>query len=202
VSAPHWTIVGQGLAGTCLAWDLWQRGANFLLTDREAGGSSRVAAGLINPVTGKNFEPSPRIAEFQPEALEFYRAVEKLIGRTIWHPLPVLRLADSAKEWSKMLAKSTLPDVRRWLANGGVPLESPGWLGALELTGGGRLDTRTFLDASRGFFQRLGFYQKAEVSPENAGNRIWCEGAAGLMSGKYGPHRCAKGEILTIRADG
>jgi glycine/D-amino acid oxidase-like deaminating enzyme len=202
VSAPHWTIVGQGLAGTCLAWELWQRGAKFLLVDREAGGSSRVAAGMINPVTGKNFEPSPRIAEFLPEALEFYQAVEKLTGKVVWHPLPVLRLAESEKEWHKMLVKSAQPDVRRWLANGGIPVETAGWLGALELTGGGRLDTRTFLDASRGFFRQLGFYQEAEVSPPGAGNRIWCEGATGLMSGKYGPHRCAKGEILTIRADG
>ena len=32
--------------------------------------------------------------------------------------------------------------------------------------------------------------------------RIWCEGAAGLIPGRYGHHRCAKGEILTLRATG
>lgn len=202
MSAPRWTIVGQGLAGTCLAWHLWHRGAAFLLADREAGGSSRVAAGLINPVTGKNFEPSPQIAGFLPEAIAFYQALEQEIGTKIWHPLPVLRLAASAKEWAKMLAKSTQPEVAAWLANQGKPAAVDGWLGAFELTGGGRLDTRTFLDTSRGFFQQLGFYQKTEIAPAAAGNRIWCDGAAGLLQGTYGPHRCAKGEILTIRAAG
>jgi glycine oxidase len=114
VNAPFWTIVGQGLAGTCLAWNFWKRGAPFAIIDRENGGSSRVAAGLVNPVTGKNFEPSYRIGDFLPEALEFYAGIEKIIGKTIWHPLPVMRLANSEKEWSKIVSKATLPEVARW----------------------------------------------------------------------------------------
>jgi glycine oxidase len=203
VNAPQWTIVGQGLAGTCLAWEFWKRGVPFSIVDRENGGSSRVAAGLVNPVTGKNFEPSTRIAEFLPEAMEFYAEVERLIGKPIWHPLPVLRLADTEKEWAKMVSKRTLPEVAPWLANSGAALEAEGWLGALELTGGGRLDTRTFLDESRRYFQQLGFYQRAEVPVDEDGTgRIRCEGAAGLIRGKYGPHRCAKGEILTLKSTG
>lgn len=202
MSALHRTIVGQGLAGTCLAWELWKRGASFMLADRERGGSSRVAAGLINPVTGKNFEPSARIAEFLPEALDFYTEVEARLGLKFWHPLPVLRLADSEKEWEKMLAKRSKPDVARWLAHGGTPVGADGWSGALELTGGGRLDTRAFLDGSREFFRQSGIYQTAEIPSAPAGGRIWCDGAAGLMQGRCGPHRCAKGEILTLRALG
>lgn len=201
MSAPHWTIVGQGLAGTCLAWELQKRGADFKLIDRENGGSSRVAAGLVNPVTGKNFEPSHRIAEFLPEAVEFYLAVEKIVARKLWHPLPVLRLADSDKEWQKILTKSKHPQIAPWIREG--PMNAEGWLGAIELTGGGRLDTRAFLDGSREFFHSQGFYQKSKPAPcDGDAHTIRCEGAAGLMSGNLGPHRCAKGEILTVRAKG
>lgn len=201
MSAPQWTIVGQGLAGTCLAWELWQRGADFRLLDREKGGASRVAAGLVNPVTGRNFEPSARIAEFLPEAMAFYRVVEKLIQRKVWHPMPVLRLAASEKEWQKIQAKCAQPDVARWVSAG--PRPEDGWLGAIELSGGGRLDTRVFLDGSREFFQTRGFYQKSDASQGQDDCRtIWCAGAAGLMSGNYGPHRCAKGEILSIETRG
>jgi glycine/D-amino acid oxidase-like deaminating enzyme len=203
VSATPWTIVGQGLAGTCLAWEFWKRGEPFALIDREHGGSSRVAAGLINPITGKNFEPSVNIGEFLPEALEFYNAVEQSLGKSLWYPLPVLRLADSEKEWSRMLSKLTRPDVAPWLARDGTPITVDGWIGAIELSGGGRLDTRAFIDGSREFFQRLGLYQAAEIRTDiPGGGRIWCEGAAGLMLGRYGPHRCAKGEILTLKAAG
>jgi glycine oxidase len=199
VSAPPWTIVGQGLAGTCLAWELWKRGAAFTLADREAGGSSRVAAGMINPVTGKNFEPSARIGDFHPQAMAFYAEVEKVMGEAIWHPLPVLRLAATEKEWAKMVSKTSLPEVIPWLERANVKVE--GWLGAMELRGGGRLDTRTFLDASREFFRKHDIYQQSEIAEPGA-RRIWCEGAAGLIRGRFGPHRCAKGEILTVRAAG
>lgn len=202
MSSP-WTIVGQGLAGTCLAWEFWNRGVEFRLVDRENGGSSRVAAGLVNPVTGKNFEPTPRIGDFLPEALEFYRGLEARLDSTFWHPLPILRLAEDEKEWSKMLTKRSRPDVACWLSHNGEPVTADGWLGALELSGGGRLDTCAFLDASRGFFQQRGIYQQAELSPSaSSGRHIWCEGAAGLLQARYGPHRCAKGEILTLRASG
>ena len=198
VSAP-WTIVGQGIAGTCLAWRLRQRGVPIRIVDREAGGSSRVAAGLINPVTGKNFEPTPGIADLLPRALEFYQDLEVDLGLRLWHPLPILRLAADEKEWRKMLAKCARADVARWIDGG--PVDADGWCGALQITGGGRLDIRAFLDASRAFFIKHGIYQHAEIRHTSAPERtVWCDGAAGLISGRLGPHRCAKGEILTVRA--
>ena len=198
---PKWTIVGQGLAGTCLAWALWERGENFIMVDRGDSGSSRVAAGMINPITGKNFEPSWRITDFLTNSLEFYATTEKRIGRKLWYPFPVLRLAGSEKEWRKITSKLDAPEVAPWIVG---EVDTPvGWVGAVEVRGGGRLDTRAFLDGSREFFESLGCFQLAEVSLlETKPCEIRCEGAAGLMAGNYGPHRCAKGEILTVRADG
>ncbi len=191
-----WTIVGQGLAGTCLAWRLHERAAPFRIVDRGEGGSSRVAAGLVNPVTGKNFTPSWRIAEFLPEAVAFFRSIEDRLGRRIWHPLPVLRLAATEKEWRKIEGKLGEPDVAPWI--GRVVDPPDGWVGAVEVTGGGRLDTRAFLDGSAAFFRdRL---SRGEAGGGDA-RPVWCEGAAGLLAGRLGPHRCAKGEILTLRAD-
>ena len=199
MSAVRWRIIGQGLAGTCLAWALWKRGEKFTLIDRGAGGSSRVAAGMINPLTGKNFEPSWRIAEFLPEALEFYAEVGERLGRKLWYPFPVLRLAGSDKEWRKIVSKLDAPDVTPWVV--GEVAAPAGWSGGVEVRGGGRLDTRAFMDGSREFFESLGGYQLGEVSPaEIKPHEIRCDGAAGLLVGHYGPHRCAKGEILTLRA--
>ncbi len=200
---PTWTIVGQGLAGTCLAWELWHRDTPFMLEDREQGCSSRIAAGLVNPVTGRNFEPTPHVGDFLPAALDFYQKIGSLLGSRLWHPLPILRLADSDKEWRKMLAKRERPDVARWLLPAAATHAADGWHGALAVTGGGRLDTRAFLDGSRAFFQDRGVYRKSMANSGSPGaNTIWCDGAAGLLSGRHGPHRCAKGEILTLQAAG
>lgn len=193
----EYTIVGQGLAGTCVAWQLWKRGAAFQIVDREEGGASRVAAGLINPITGKNFEPSWRIAEFLPEALAFYAEIEAELGVKLWHPMTVLRLAGSEKEWAKISGKLEEEKVKPWV---GEIVDAPaGWIRAVEVTGGGRVDTKLFVEASREFFRERGLYRKAE---DGEGPRIWCDGAVGLIAGKYGSHRCAKGEILTVKAEG
>ena len=186
-------IVGQGLAGTCLAWEFLRRGVPFRIADRGVGGSTRVAAGLINPITGKNFEPSWRIAEFYPQAIAFYRSLEEEFGETLWHPLPLLRLASTEKEWEKISAKLDLPEVNPWM---GVEHEiQTGFLGSVELVGGGWLDTKKFLQLSRDRFHELGLWA------EGGSTRIRCEGAAGLIAGSMGGHRCAKGEILTVRAE-
>ncbi len=196
-------IIGQGLAGTCLAWELLDRGVAFEIVDREQGGSSRVAAGMINPVTGKNFQPSWRIAEFLPEAMAFYASVEARLGTTFWHPHPVLRLAADPKNWEKIRGKLTAQDVAPWVVGEVTPPDER-WVGAVAVRGGGRLDVKAFLDASRAFFSEQGLYRQAEMDDLTASSsrRVWCEGAAGLLFGRPAPHRCAKGEILTLRAEG
>lgn len=199
--APTLQIIGQGLAGTCLAWSLHRRGAEFEILDREQGGSSRVAAGMINPVTGKNFQPSWRIDEFLPEAIALYQSLEEQLGSKFWHPLPVLRLAADPKNWAKIQGKLAQQDVSPWILGEVSPPDSR-WVGAVEVKGGGRLDVRAFLDASRAFFIDQGCYRRGPVNfpSTSSSRRIWCEGAAGLLAGRPAPHRCAKGEILTLHA--
>jgi glycine/D-amino acid oxidase-like deaminating enzyme len=196
-------IIGQGLAGTCLAWELFDRGVPFEIVDREHGGSSRVAAGMINPVTGKNFQPSWRIAEFLPEAMAFYGSIEARLGVKFWHPHPVLRLAADPKNWEKIRGKLSADDVAPWVVGEVTPPDDR-WVGAVAVRGGGRLDVKAFLDASRDFFRASGHYSQAEVDflTASSSRRVWCEGAAGLLLGRPAPHRCAKGEILTLRAEG
>ncbi len=47
-------IVGQGISGTFLSWFLLAAGEEFIIIDNSKhNASSRVAAGLINPVTGR-----------------------------------------------------------------------------------------------------------------------------------------------------
>jgi glycine oxidase len=180
----------MGLAGCCLAWQRHFRGETFTWEDDDRPGSaSRVAAGLINPVTGKNFSPSWRIAEFLPDAEAFYARVGGLLGKQLWFPLPVWRLV-AADEWAKV--ESKLDEAEPWIDR--IKEDVPGWNRAIILKGGGRVATREFCEGTRQFFaDRKGPQQDAAPT-------VLCEGAAGLMAGRLGRHRCAKGEILTLRA--
>ena len=194
-----WHIVGQGIAGTCLAWEFLRRDIPFHITDTGQGGSSRVAAGLINPITGKNFEPSWRIEEFHPKAISFFQEIETTLSTTIWHPTPILRLASSEKEWKKITSKLDLPHIRPWLSENDPPTPH-GFIGAVELTNGGRVDTAKFIELSAAYFAEKSLLTIDTVT-DTSPSAILCQGAAGLMENQLGNHRCAKGEIITVRAD-
>lgn len=198
-------IVGQGIAGTCLAWQLWLRGASFLLVDAESlGGSSRVAAGLVNPVTGQSYALGWRYGEFFAVAREFYGRLAGVLGLGgFFHEHAVVRLGAGA-ERERML---------RRLALGGmdfceVAMPAP-WRerAAVEVAGGGRLEVARFLDASREFFRGRGCYQAGvadaagRVAGVRAARTVFCDGFHGLL-GRFAarlPSRCAKGEILTVQ---
>lgn len=197
----EWLILGQGLAGTCLAFEFLERGIPLRIVDKGSGGSSRVAAGLINPITGRNFEPSWLIEEFHPKALDFYDCLEKKFGARFWNPLPVQRLARSEKEWNKISKKLGTPEIGRWLADDAEAPTPAGFAGSVILKGGGWLDTRLFLKSAREYFQQLGIIDTTEYDlSEASSERILCQGSEGLMSNQLGNHRCAKGEILTVAA--
>ncbi len=60
-------IVGQGICGTLLSWFLHKEGKTFLVIDEEKNDTaSKVAAGIINPVTGRRYVYSWMIDEVMP----------------------------------------------------------------------------------------------------------------------------------------
>ncbi len=197
-----WRIVGQGLAGTCLGLEFLDRGIPFRIVDSGTGGSTRVAAGLINPLTGKNFQPSWLIGDFHPDAVDFFEKLGERFGVKLWHAMPVMRLAETEKEWSKISSKLDLPEVREWL-DGERDVSTPeGFIHHVILRGGGWLDTRRFLDVTRNHFLQEGVLEIGDEKFDHEdSSRILCEGAQGLMKDQLGSHRCAKGEILTVRAE-
>ncbi|MEP4078672.1 NAD(P)/FAD-dependent oxidoreductase [Haloferula sp.] len=200
-------IVGQGLAGCCLGWHLHWRGEDFrAFEDGRKGAASQVAAGLLNPVTGKNFEPSWRIGDFLPEAVDFYEKVGAEVGIPLWFPLSVVRLV-AEKEWGKVSGKLEQAQVAPWVER--VEENLDGWRAAVTLRGGGRVDVKGFCAATKKMFEvrtsKLdpSFVEDSAGRPPSSKKRmVRCEGAFGLMGGAMGDHRCAKGEILTLRIPG
>jgi len=190
------SIVGAGLAGCSIAWQLHFRGVGFnLLEDKPDVAGSLVAAGMLAPVTGKAFNPSWRIEEFYDSAREFYAKVEQILGKKLWYEYPVVRLFFDAKDRAKFEKKreenSALNDwVEKVVDN--VP-NTISTEGAVVWKGSGRLDVKTFVEASRSFFLN-------QPSVETS-QKIYTTGARGLIDQNPLPlpHRSAKGEILTVR---
>ncbi|ANM31717.1 hypothetical protein ABI59_22410 [Acidobacteria bacterium Mor1] len=215
-------IVGQGLAGTTLAWRLIERGRRVLVVDgdREAA-ASRVAAGLITPVTGKRFGVTPQFASLWAEAKAFYRGMETRLGRKLLHDAPPLRLfADGAERERFESLRERFADL----------VEEPGAInsedfdgahGGFRMTAGGRLRVGEYLDGSRQHFEDEGMFLAAhldlagELTVEQervllAGHgvearyAVLCQGFAATRCPWFESlsFRPAKGEALTVRVPG
>lgn len=180
-------VIGFGLAGACVALQLQKTGHRVRVIDDGKAGSTRVAAGLVNPVAGRNFEISPQLAESLEIALPFYRD----LGEDLFHPMPIIRLWRDAKDRAKFERKR--PQFESWIAR--VDDEGVTW------KGGGWLDCPRFLDTARRKFLHDGGEIALVSSAEES---IWCTGAAGLIRKEFAGigHRSAKGEILTVRISG
>jgi glycine/D-amino acid oxidase-like deaminating enzyme len=213
-------ILGGGLAGTTLAWRLWERGQPFLLVDRDAPvTASKIAAGLVTPITGMRLGLSWRYALFHGEAVAFYRSLEARLGRTFYHETPVVRLLRSewqAGIWAKRCHR---PEYAPYLQPPREPLVDPEVFaqsfGGFEQRPGGWLDTSAYLQASRAFFEAAGCWRTGEVEAleETAdavrwgeaefAAAVWCTGWQAAQKPELSgvPFQSARGSILTVQAD-
>jgi hypothetical protein len=74
-------IIGQGLCGTLLSWNLIKAGKSILVFDDNKNyTASKVASGVINPVTGRRIVRTWRIEELLPFALQAYKALGEELG--------------------------------------------------------------------------------------------------------------------------
>jgi glycine/D-amino acid oxidase-like deaminating enzyme len=77
-------ILGQGICGTLLSFELYKRGKTFfVIDDANPGASSRIASGLMNPVTGKRYVKSWMYDEFLERALTTYKELEETLEKPL-----------------------------------------------------------------------------------------------------------------------
>ena len=77
----NYLIVGQGISGTLLSRNLIHAGKKVIvIDDGNIAAASKVASGIINPVTGKRLVKTWMIDELLPFAKDTYNEIEKEFG--------------------------------------------------------------------------------------------------------------------------
>ena len=92
-------IVGQGLAGTLLSYFLNKAGQSVQVIDQlKPNAASQVAAGLINPITGRRYVKSWKADHLIPFAKETYRQLEKEFEVQFYTERNILRTLFNSRE--------------------------------------------------------------------------------------------------------
>lgn len=217
-------IVGGGLAGTAVAWQCWARSVPFLLVDpAEAETTSKVAAGLVTPITGQRLKVSWRLEELLPEARAFYQRMEQEVDGKFFHPSPMVRLFSNERELKFWSLRRDEPDIQRWADTTSADAQVDASVFHNELGGFGQpdaawLDTVAYLEASKTVFSAKGSWipdafsdDELNVSKEAVTWRgdayaavVLCRGADERHHSRFFPWLqwdCARGVIADVRAD-
>ncbi len=91
-------IVGQGLAGTLVHHFLEKHTSNILVIDGEKHTASFAAAGIINPVTGRNYVKSWMIDDLLPFAKKTYTDLGQKLQIPAFQELNILRTLYNVQE--------------------------------------------------------------------------------------------------------
>lgn len=103
---PKILIVGQGLAGTALGWSLGRAGIEWRMIDAgHEHAASRIAAGVINPVTGQRWVKTWKVDELWPEAKQYYQDIGADLGVSLWREMKVRRYWRTEKQERVLRAK-------------------------------------------------------------------------------------------------
>lgn len=211
-------IVGQGLAGSCLAFHLGQLGQKVLIIDEQKDNtSSKVAAGLYNPVTGRKMVLTWKAHLLFEYLNEFYRNIERKLSESFLFDTTIYRPFVSLEEQNEWMGKSAdenhLPFIKKLHSSTTFGQHLKDDFGGLALKNCGYLDISQFLSASEKYFKNRGIllnevfdYNCLELGKIvtykrfNAKKIIFCTGTEATTSTFFNwlPFSLVKGEVLEI----
>ncbi len=211
-------IVGQGIAGSILAWKLLEAGKKVLVINNSAANqASRIAAGVYNPITGRNLVKTWLADQLFPTLVGFYTQVEAALSVKILYPNLVLRPFISHQEKAAYYTKMQAEDDKRLYIGFDESPEKDIMLapyGGLVIQQAGYIDVPIFLHAIRTHLQALGSYIETDFHYEavalatdvsyqgiRAKKLIFCEGPQAVNNPFFNhlPFSLVKGEVLTVQ---
>ena len=198
------TIVGNGLAGSLLAWTLLNHGADIQIYGDKQTNASRVAAGIINPVIGQRFtlgEHTPNMLTF---ANTFYRNIEKTLHISCYHPTPMQRLFSSQKEQENCKKRQKDNKYAYFFANNGISLGLHAEHSGVVQQQTAWLDTNILLDALHLEFERRNIIHYNTFTPHASETpTVYCEGYQMMNNPLFSwlPLQPAHGEIITCNTE-
>ena len=211
-------IIGQGLAGSVMAMTLIEKGKSVMVFDSpKPNTSSSVAAGIMNPITGKRMALTWMADDFFEEAHRFYTNLEGRLQAEFFYPSSIYRIFSSVSEQNDWMGKADEARYKSFASSDQINnIDNPAInnpFGSMEVKGGGRLDVPTFLEVVKKYLSEMSAYNNSEVCESemeyindhwvvhglSAQNVVSCTGANAWIW-DFLPFTPVKGEVLEVEA--
>ena len=214
-------IIGQGIAGTLLHFLLTQRQLIGLVIDKgHDAASSKVASGLINPITGRKYVRSWMYDELKSEVDKVYKGLERQLTINILNEHQIVRVLSSIKEENLWYEKSIQDGYDKYFVQ---DVDSDDYKDLIneatsfgEVKEGAKLDMKELIVAYRSHLQESQSLSEAEFDYSKLTQDddhkwhyadftfdkvVFCEGWQ-LRNNPFFSHlghEAAKGEVLIIK---
>jgi glycine oxidase len=212
-------IIGQGLAGSLLAWFLVKKGASVIILDAGKGGASGMAGGVYNPVTGRMLLKSWLADDLVPFAEETYQELETELQAQFQYRTGIYKMLNSGKEREEVESEiGRTGSFFKSVSDEDLPGIKGTSFGMVEIFPAGFVKTDVFLSLLREWLIKKAAYKKAlfdyaDLKLQDNGVKwkditakqvIFCEGHYGIHNPwfQWVPYKLAKGELITIKAKG
>ena len=181
-----------------------------------ANTSSRVAAGMFTPISGKRKTIDPLVPGQISYAIKIYRAIEQLIGADFFHQRNVYHVYNKPSEQTDLVNKLVNPGFAQFVITDpvGMPYIRQE-LGACEITHSGWIDCETMVKGFARWLKQMDSYKEerfiyedlkmGDTSMEYHGitcnNIIFCEGYRANQNPYFKAENIipCKGDVLTIK---
>lgn len=212
-------IVGQGLAGTLLAYQLIKRNKTFLVfNDKRQLSSSQVAAGMFNPVGGKRMLKTYMTEILLEHADKTYRELERFLDTKFYFPEKILHVFQNEEERLKADKSLDSEAVSKYITVNNEIYENLNTdFGSIIINEGGWVNTHKFLESFEKYlitnqqiiFEKINYDELLIKNSQclykdmSFKKVIFCEGYKSTENPffKYLPFQLSKGEIINIKAD-
>lgn len=210
-------IVGGGLSGICLAHHFLDAQHTVKMINGFPNESSKIAAGMVNPMTFRKMVKSWRADELFPFLNAFYPQLERKVNEKFFYSLPIRRVFSTPEEkelWKKRQKEGEYADfVSR------KEIKAPDYI--IEKEGSGRVLGASFIAAKKFVDTNINYLKnhvdfveepfdfenyKAEqksYKKEAYDCVLFAEGYRLLFNPlfNYLPLRHTKGEVLTVQSN-